>query len=145
VPRWPSPSLRISLRALTGVPALGPFLASLGGLSRTLVAHAKQYAAAIWLTAAAFVRFYEEPALTRRFGADYEAYRRAVPEALDGLDPEERHRIYRMLRLQVVIHPDARLEASGVLGAGLGLCQDAPLSRPPPSRSWPPPGGSGFL
>ena len=37
------------------------------------------YAAAIWLIAAAFVRWYEEPALTRRFGADYEAYRRAVP------------------------------------------------------------------
>jgi protein-S-isoprenylcysteine O-methyltransferase Ste14 len=37
------------------------------------------YAAAIWLIAAAFVRFYEEPTLTRRFGADYKAYRRAVP------------------------------------------------------------------
>jgi protein-S-isoprenylcysteine O-methyltransferase Ste14 len=37
------------------------------------------YAAAIWLISAAFVRFYEEPTLTRRFGADYEAYRRAVP------------------------------------------------------------------
>ena len=37
------------------------------------------YAAAIWLIAAAFVRFYEEPTLTRHFGADYEAYRRAVP------------------------------------------------------------------
>jgi protein-S-isoprenylcysteine O-methyltransferase Ste14 len=37
------------------------------------------YAAALWLFAAAFVRWYEEPALTRRFGADYEAYRRAVP------------------------------------------------------------------
>jgi protein-S-isoprenylcysteine O-methyltransferase Ste14 len=37
------------------------------------------YAAAIWLIAAAFVRWYEEPTLTRRFGADYEAYRRAVP------------------------------------------------------------------
>jgi protein-S-isoprenylcysteine O-methyltransferase Ste14 len=37
------------------------------------------YAAGIWLIAAAFVRFYEEPALRRRFGADYEAYRRAVP------------------------------------------------------------------
>src|SRR5215207_10007548 len=31
------------------------------------------------LYTAAFVRWYEEPALTRRFGADYEAYRRAVP------------------------------------------------------------------
>jgi protein-S-isoprenylcysteine O-methyltransferase Ste14 len=37
------------------------------------------YAAAAWLVVAAFVRFYEEPTLTRRFGADYEAYRRAVP------------------------------------------------------------------
>ena len=27
----------------------------------------------------AFVRFYEEPNLARRFGADFEAYRRAVP------------------------------------------------------------------
>src|SRR5215210_2534511 len=37
------------------------------------------YAAASWLVVAAFVRWYEEPALTRRFGADYEAYKRAVP------------------------------------------------------------------
>jgi protein-S-isoprenylcysteine O-methyltransferase Ste14 len=37
------------------------------------------YAAAIWLVAAAFVRWYEEPTLRRRFGTDYEAYRRAVP------------------------------------------------------------------
>jgi protein-S-isoprenylcysteine O-methyltransferase Ste14 len=37
------------------------------------------YGAAFWLITAAFVRRYEEPALTRRFGADYEAYRRAVP------------------------------------------------------------------
>jgi protein-S-isoprenylcysteine O-methyltransferase Ste14 len=37
------------------------------------------YAAAFWLIAAAFVRWYEEPTLARRFGADYQAYRRAVP------------------------------------------------------------------
>jgi protein-S-isoprenylcysteine O-methyltransferase Ste14 len=37
------------------------------------------YAAAGWAGAAAFVRWYEEPALARRFGAEYEAYRRAVP------------------------------------------------------------------
>jgi len=37
------------------------------------------YAVAFWLIAAAFVHWYEEPTLTRRFGADYEAYRRAVP------------------------------------------------------------------
>src|ERR671939_749517 len=32
------------------------------------------YAAIVWLIATAFVRFYEEPALARRFGADYDAY-----------------------------------------------------------------------
>ena len=37
------------------------------------------YAGATWLITAAFVRWYEEPTLTRRFGVDYEAYRRAVP------------------------------------------------------------------
>jgi protein-S-isoprenylcysteine O-methyltransferase Ste14 len=37
------------------------------------------YAAAVWLLVAAFVQLYEEPTLTRRFGADYEAYRCAVP------------------------------------------------------------------
>src|SRR5918993_5273904 len=51
------------------------------------------YAAALWLITAAFVRFYEEPTLTRRFGADYEAYRRAVPAwwpRLRPWDPGER-------------------------------------------------------
>ncbi len=40
-----------------------------------LLAYALAFAAAVW----AFVRWYEEPTLARRFGADYEAYRRAVP------------------------------------------------------------------
>jgi protein-S-isoprenylcysteine O-methyltransferase Ste14 len=37
------------------------------------------YAAAVALAFVAFVKLYEEPALTRRFGTEYEAYRRAVP------------------------------------------------------------------
>jgi protein-S-isoprenylcysteine O-methyltransferase Ste14 len=37
------------------------------------------YAALFCVVVAAFVRLYEEPALAHRFGADYEAYRRAVP------------------------------------------------------------------
>jgi len=37
------------------------------------------YAAGFWAVTASFVRWYEEPALTRRFGAEYERYRRAVP------------------------------------------------------------------
>ena len=47
------------------------------------------YAGAAWLVVAAFVRWYEEPTLTRRFGADYEAYRRAVPAWLPRLCPWE--------------------------------------------------------
>jgi protein-S-isoprenylcysteine O-methyltransferase Ste14 len=37
------------------------------------------YAAAVLLACAAFVRWHEEPALARRFGPEYEAYRRDVP------------------------------------------------------------------
>jgi protein-S-isoprenylcysteine O-methyltransferase Ste14 len=36
-------------------------------------------AALFFVATAAFVRWYEEPTLSRRFGADYDAYRRAVP------------------------------------------------------------------
>ncbi|HET6548927.1 MAG TPA: isoprenylcysteine carboxylmethyltransferase family protein [Solirubrobacter sp.] len=37
------------------------------------------YAAGLLVLFVAFVRSYEQPTLTRRFGADYEAYVRAVP------------------------------------------------------------------
>jgi protein-S-isoprenylcysteine O-methyltransferase Ste14 len=37
------------------------------------------YAAAFVAVTSAFARWYEEPALTEQFGAEYEAYRRAVP------------------------------------------------------------------
>ena len=37
------------------------------------------YAGGFWLLTALFVAGYEEPALRRRFGAEYEDYRRAVP------------------------------------------------------------------
>jgi protein-S-isoprenylcysteine O-methyltransferase Ste14 len=47
------------------------------------------YAGGSWLVFAAFVRFYEEPALARRFGADYEAYRRGVPAWWPRLRPWE--------------------------------------------------------
>jgi protein-S-isoprenylcysteine O-methyltransferase Ste14 len=47
------------------------------------------YAAAAWLLVAGFVRWYEEPTLTRRFGEDYEAYRRAVPAWWPRLHPWE--------------------------------------------------------
>jgi Phospholipid methyltransferase len=37
-----------------------------------------EYTAVAWCTGAAAVRFYEEPTLARKFGAEYQAYRRAV-------------------------------------------------------------------
>jgi protein-S-isoprenylcysteine O-methyltransferase Ste14 len=37
------------------------------------------YALLLFIIVAAFVRWYEEPVLSRRFGAQYDAYRRAVP------------------------------------------------------------------
>lgn len=37
-----------------------------------------EYTAAAWCIGAAAVRWYEEPTLTRKFGPEYEAYRRAV-------------------------------------------------------------------
>jgi protein-S-isoprenylcysteine O-methyltransferase Ste14 len=45
------------------------------------------YAVAAWVGVAAFVRWYEEPALARRFGADYEVYRQAVPAWLPRRHP----------------------------------------------------------
>jgi protein-S-isoprenylcysteine O-methyltransferase Ste14 len=37
------------------------------------------YAAVVWGTTATFVHVYEEPTLADRYGAQYEAYKRAVP------------------------------------------------------------------
>jgi hypothetical protein len=49
-------------------------------------------------------------------GALLEHYAGMVPEALDGLDAKERHSIYRMLRLKVVVGADGRVEVTGVFG-----------------------------
>jgi protein-S-isoprenylcysteine O-methyltransferase Ste14 len=54
--------------------------------SWTLVAYAVIAAAAM----VSFVKFHEEPTLARRYGADYEAYRRAVPGWLPRLTPWRR-------------------------------------------------------
>ena len=37
------------------------------------------YAGALWVVFFGFVRWYEEPHLSRRFGADYDTYRNTVP------------------------------------------------------------------
>ncbi|WP_405485368.1 methyltransferase family protein [Nocardia sp. NBC_00511] len=45
------------------------------------------YGLVVALGQALFVRFYEEPALSRRFGSDYDDYRAAVPAWLPRLTP----------------------------------------------------------
>jgi protein-S-isoprenylcysteine O-methyltransferase Ste14 len=37
------------------------------------------YAVIVWIITASFVRWYEEPTLSRRYGTEYEEYRRNVP------------------------------------------------------------------
>ena len=43
------------------------------------------------------------------------SYTGLLPEALNNLDSQERHNIYKMLRLTVKAYPDKSLEASGAL------------------------------
>ncbi|MFI0845394.1 methyltransferase family protein [Mesorhizobium sp. IMUNJ 23232] len=45
------------------------------------------YAVAVAAAVVSFVRFYEEPVLASRYGAEYETYRRAVPGWLPRLTP----------------------------------------------------------
>ena len=59
--------------------------------------------------------------LEREKDAVIENYAGLVPDALEDLSPEDRHQVYRMLRLKVVAHPDDKLEVSGAFsGEGLG-------------------------
>ena len=54
--------------------------------------------------------------LERDRGALLESYAGVIPEALDGLTPEERrHRVYRMLMLREAAQADETLAVSGVL------------------------------
>ena len=46
-----------------------------------------EYTAVVWCIGAAGVRFYEEPTLARKFGAEYDAYRCAVHAWIPRLHP----------------------------------------------------------
>lgn len=59
-------------------------------------------------------------------------YAKMAPEALDDLSPEERHLLYCMLRMKVVVNPDRSLEVGGALGTDLvqsGFVQPETVSR----------------
>jgi hypothetical protein len=66
-----------------------------------------------------------------------EYYASAVPGSLDDLGPEERHQVYKTLRLEVLAYPDKSLEVSGAILAGWG--EDPGEG---PDGVWP--GGGGF-
>ncbi len=56
-----------------------------------------------------------------------------VPEALDALEPKERHQVYnhqvyKILRLRVAVGTDGGIEVKGTLGQGLGVCNSEPSS-----------------
>jgi hypothetical protein len=50
-----------------------------------------------------------------------EPYAAIVPEALDNLIPEERRRLYKLLRITVIVQPDTTLEVSGIFAEGLSV------------------------
>ena len=50
-----------------------------------------------------------------------ESYVGMVPEALDSLTPQERHQIYKMLRLRVVAGADTKIEATGAF-SDVSIC-----------------------
>ena len=54
--------------------------------------------------------------LERDADALLEHYASMVPETLDELTPEERHRVYKMLRLSVSVYADGLAEISGAFG-----------------------------
>jgi hypothetical protein len=64
-----------------------------------------------------------------------EHYAGTVPEALDALSPEERHKIYKMLRLEVLAYPDKSLEVSGAILAGAEENEGGELGALEPSRT----------
>jgi site-specific DNA recombinase len=59
--------------------------------------------------------------LERDRDALLESYAGMVPDALDSLVPEDRRRVYGMLRLKVELSADGTMQARGILGAGLNV------------------------
>jgi hypothetical protein len=57
-----------------------------------------------------------------------EHYAAIAPEALNTLIPEERHRLYKMLRITVIVQPDITLEVIEVFGEGVSVSNQGLLS-----------------
>ena len=67
--------------------------------------------------------------LERDKDAVMESYAGMVPKELDELTSEERHQIYKILRLQVSVGPDMPPEVSGTFGGDLDFCDSESSSR----------------
>jgi hypothetical protein len=57
-----------------------------------------------------------------------EQYAELIPAELELLAPEERRRVYSLLRLQVVPGQDGTVEMTGVIGAANSICQSQTTS-----------------
>jgi biopolymer transport protein ExbB/TolQ len=55
-----------------------------------------------------------------------ETYTQMAPEALDALTAEERHQLYKMLRIRVTAYANGPLEISGMLGKDVVVCKTEP-------------------
>jgi site-specific DNA recombinase len=64
-------------------------------------------------------------ALERDRDALLENYAEMMPEALSTLEPGERHRVYKMLRLRTLAFSDGTLEVSGARREELLVCKDS--------------------
>ena len=63
----------------------------------------------------------EELEQNRETLLDY--YAGMMPEALDELTGEERHHVYKMLKLEVATGPNGQIEVAGALGAVSNVCE----------------------
>lgn len=70
-------------------------------------------------------------------------YAGAIPQRLENLSPEGRHRLYKALKLRFVVDPKENLKATGVFvvgssasGAGVSETEDTSLPGGTRSRSW---------
>jgi site-specific DNA recombinase len=79
-----------------------------------------------------------------------EHYASMVPEALDGLTPEERHRVYKMMRLKVTMYADGLAEVTGAFDGLLDTLGVVSVKKESissstatsPTSPWPAPGST---
>ncbi len=74
-------------------------------------------------------------ALERDKEALLEHYAQLAPEALDSLDSEERHQLYKMLKLEITVDKEGAMVLHGAFGEGPSVYENERLSLSPSSAS----------